>query len=257
MRLKIMTAKQNRFHKPLVLSTLALAILMTSCEQPEGYGGTSTIKGKLETNFYNEEYSILVNTEPAVDEEVFLLFGDSENVGDRVETSATGTFEFAFLNPGIYTIFYTSEDSAKHGNAEYPVNIQVELKAGEDFDLGTLQRLETVDFDDGSAKIFGVIRLINYKNSSEWPFLEVKDTSYAQEQEVYLVYNNRDFYDERIRTSYNGYFEFSNLIPGEYKIFTYSEDVTGGTEDIPVIKTVTITEENQEVDLGEIFIEQL
>lgn len=252
-----MTAKRRKNFKTLMVSTLAVAILMTSCEQPEGYGGTSTIKGKLETSFYNEEYSVLVNKEPAVDEEVFLLFGDSENVGDKVETSATGSFEFAFLNPGQYTIYFTSEDSAKYGNAEYPVNMQIELKAGEDFDLGTLQRYETVDFDDGSARIYGVIRLINYKNTSEWPFLEVKDTSYAQEHEVYLVYNNREFYDERIRTSYDGYFEFSNLIPGEYEIFTYSEDVTGGTEDIPVIKTVTITEENQEVDLGEIFIEQL
>jgi len=232
-------------------------LLMASCDQPEGYGGTAAIKGKIETSFYNEEYSDLVKQEPAVDEEVFLLFGENETVGDKVETSATGAFEFAYLNPGKYQLYYTSQDSTKSDDAEYPVIIDVELEAGQDLDLGTLGRIETMDYDDGAAKIFGVIKLINYKNTSEYPFLEVKDTSFAQEQEVYLIYNNRDYYDDRIRTSYNGYFEFSNLIPGEYEIFTYSEDITGGTEDVVVSHKVTITEPEQEEDLGVIFIEQL
>jgi hypothetical protein len=102
-----------------------------------------------------------------------------------------------------------------------------------------------------------VIRLINYKNTSQYPFLEVKDTSYAQEQEVYLRYGDHDFYDERIRTDYKGYFEFRNLIPGDYEIFTYSEDVTGATEDIPVTRNVTITGDKEEIDLGTLTIDQL
>ena len=232
-------------------------IILTSCDQTEGYGGTSTIKGKIETMYYNSDYSILVRQEPAVDEEVFLLFGENEVVGDKVESSATGAFEFSYLNPGTYKLYYTSEDSSRYNDSEYPVIVDIQLTEGEDLDLGTLQKIETLDFDDGSAKIYGVIQLINYKNTSEYPFLEVKDTSFAQEQEVYLIYNNHNYYDERIRTSYNGYFEFGNLIPGEYEVFTYSEDVQGGTEDITISKTITITEENQEVDLGVIFIEQL
>ena len=149
------------------------------------------------------------------------------------------------------------EDSTTLDRDQVPVSFDVELKAGEDVDLGELKEFSTLDFDDGTAKIYGVIMLINYKNSSEYPFLEIKDTSFAQEHEVYLTYGAHKFYDERIRTDYKGYFEFRNLIPGEYEIFTYKEDVSGGTEDIPMIENVTITEAGQEIDLGVIDIEQL
>jgi hypothetical protein len=234
-----------------------LFMLFTGCESPEGYGGSSSIRGKIIKEYYNEDYSLFIRDEPSVDEELFLLFGDNENVGDRVVTSATGSFEFTYLRPGSYTVYYRGEDTTTLLREQVPVSFDVELKAGEDIDLGELKEFVSLDFDEGTAKIYGVIMLINYKNSSVYPFLEVKDTSFAQEHEVYLTYGAHTFYDERIRTDYKGYFEFRNLIPGDYEIYTFSEDVTGGTADIPEIKNVTITELNQEIDLGVIIIEQL
>ncbi len=234
-----------------------LIMLFAGCESPEGYGGSSSISGKIITEYYNDDYSLFIGEEPSVDEEVFLLFGDNDNVGDRVVTSLTGSFEFLYLRPGNYTIYFRGEDSTTLDRDQVPVSFDVELKAGEDVDLGELKEFKTLDFDDGTAKIYGVIMLINYKNSSVYPFLEIKDTSFAQEHEVYLTYRAHRFYDERIRTGHNGYFEFRELIPGDYEVFTYKEDVTGGTEDIPVINKVTITEPGQEVDLGVIYIEQL
>lgn len=241
----------------LILITLTALVVLTGCEQEEGYGGSSRITGKVITKFYNDDYSMVIRESPAVDEEVFLLFGDNENVGDRVETSATGSFEFPFLKPGTYTVYYSSIDTTYSHEVEKVITTELELGAGEDVDLGTLYKIETLDFDDGSAKIFGVIRLINYRNSSVYPFLEVKDTSFAQEQEVYLRYGAHEFYDERIRTDYNGYFEFRNLIPGDYEVFVYSEDLSGGTQDRIENVNVTITEDLQEIDLGVITIEQL
>lgn len=245
------------FRNGAVVVFAGLMLLFSGCESPEGYGGSSSISGKVITEYYNDDYSLLIREEPSVDEEVFLLFGDNDNVGDRVRTSRSGSFEFPFLRPGNYTVYFRGEDSTTLDNDQVPVSFDVELKAGEDVDLGELKEFKTLDFDDGTAKIYGVIMLINYRNSSVYPFLEIKDTSFAQEHEVYLTYRAHRFYDERIRTGHNGYFEFRNLIPGEYEVFTYSEDVTGGTEDIPVINNVTITELDQEVDLGVIYIEQL
>lgn len=252
-----MIMKRRHSVRYTIIVFIAALMVLAGCEQGEGYGGSSRITGKVVTKYYNDDYSVVIRETPAVDEEVFLLFGDNENVGDKVETSATGSFEFPFLNAGEYTVYYSSRDTSYLGNVEKVVSLELELEAGADLDLGTLYRIETLDFDDGSAMISGVVRLTNYKNSSEYPFLEVKDVSFATEQEVYLKYGSHEFYDERVRTDYNGYFEFRNLIPGEYEVFTYSEDVTGATQDIPITRNVTITGDNEEIDLGILDIEQL
>ena len=245
-----------RFLASVILVT-AIFLFFNSCEKPIGYGGTSTISGKIITKYYNDDYSLLVNEEPAVDEDVFLIFGDNGIVGDKVVTSPEGFFEFTYLRPGTYQVYFMSEDSSSIDDGEEVMSFDIELSVGEDKNLGTMTELKTLDFDDGQAKISGVIKLINYKNTSLYPDLVIKDISFAQEHEVYLIYGTHDYYDERIRTSYDGYFEFKNLIPGDYKIFTYSEDITGATEDIVVSKNHTITEATEEIDLGEIIIEQL
>lgn len=49
-------------------------------------------------------------------------------------------------------------------------------------------------------------------------------TSYiAQEERVYIVYGDNDFYNDDTRTSFNGKFEFPFLNKGDYTIFVYSE----------------------------------
>ncbi len=241
----------------LLIVILLVVVIAASCDKPAGYGGTSSITGTITTKYYNDDHSLVIRQGAAVDEDIFLLFGESDIVGDKVATGPGGKFAFNYLRPGTYTVYYLSEDITSAGTEDEVVSIAVELTEGMDYDLGDLVINKTLDYNDGTARISGTIRLVNYKNSSTYPFLEVKDTSYAQEQEVYLVYGDHEFYDERIRTSYDGYFEFNKLIKGDYKIFTYSEDITGGTEDIPIIKEVSITGETDEIDLGLIYIEKL
>lgn len=245
-------------NRTLTLFFLVVVLLIfRACEKTEGYGGAGSIEGYLVTRYYNDDMSVLVREEPAVDMEVFLLFGDASFVGDNIETSYDGAFGFQYLRQGNYTLYYSSDDTGKVSNDNQVVRHEIELKNGEELDLDTLYRSELLDFDDGFASIYGVVRVVNFRNESEFPFLEVKDTSYAQEQEVYLVYGEHNFIDERVRTDYKGFFEFGNLIPGDYEIFVYSEDRTGGTEDIPEIRNVTITGESEEVNLGTIMIDQL
>lgn len=228
-----------------------------SCTQPEGYGGSSAIKGVLMTQYYNDDYSLLIKEEPAVDEEIFILFGEDEFVGDRVVTSASGAFEFPFLNAGDYTLYYMSEDSTTKSDEETTVIIDLNLKQGESEDQGTLYRVETLDFDDGSSKISGSVEVTNYKNDTFYPFLEIKDITPAQEQEVYLIYGDHEFYDERIRTNYDGYYEFTKLIPGTYTVFVYSEDPAGGTEDIVRMHETTISADGDEYVVPKFNIDRL
>lgn len=236
---------------------LTIVPFLFSCTQPEGYGGSSTIKGVLMTKYYNDDYSLMIKEEPAVDEEVFILFGEDEFVGDRVVTSATGAFEFPFLNAGDYTLYYMSEDSTTMSDEQTTVIIDLNLEQGKSENQGTLYRVETLDFDDGSSKISGIVKVTNYKNDTFFPFLEVKDITLAQEQEVYLIYGDHEFYDERIRTNYDGYYEFNNLIPGSYKVFVYSEDLAGGTEDDIRMHELTISSDGEEYAVPEFNIDRL
>jgi hypothetical protein len=76
------------------------------------------------------------------------------------------------------------------------------------------------------------------------------------EERVYIIYGDNDFYDDDIRTSYDGTYVFDNLRKGTYSVFAYSDDSTftapGGM--YPVIQTVEITEEYQTIEVPTIIL---
>lgn len=232
------------------------SLTLSSCEKAEGPGGTGSISGTMLRELYNDDFSLKIEEGPAVDEEIFILYGNDESLGDREFTSLTGAFSFNYLRPGKYTVYYFTEDSATILDENIEKILEIQLGDGENKKLGELKQLKTADWNDGDGTIRGVVKLINYTNESTWPNLIIKDITFAQEQEIYLTYGNHTFYDERIRTQNDGSFEFNKLIPGAYKIFLYSEDVSGGTEMITISRNATITEREQLIDVGEIIIEK-
>jgi hypothetical protein len=232
-------------------------LLALSCQKSEGLGGTGSIAGTITEQFFNDDYSILIYEKPAVDEEVFIVFGSSEELGNRVRTNNLGQFRFKYLYPGNYQVYFISGDSTAVLNMDVEKLYEVELDRGEDQDLGRLKKLSTLDFDDGTAMIKGVVKVIDYVDTSTWPDLVIEKTYYATEQEVYLTYNKHTFYDERIRTQAEGVFEFGGLIPGKYLVFLYSDDVTGESDKVTLEFEVSIDDLDQVIDLGEIVIEKL
>jgi len=230
--------------------------VFVSCEKSEGPGGNGSISGTVTEQFYNDDFSILVYERPAVDEDIFIVYGDQKEVGDRTRTNHLGQFRFKWLYPGSYQVYFMSADSTSVLDLNVGKLYDVELERGEEADLGKLEKLSTLDFDDGAAMIKGVVKVIDYVNSSSWPNLVIDKIYYASEQEVYLTYNNHTFYDERIRTQSGGVFEFGKLIPGAYRVFLYSDDVTGETDKVTLTFDVTITGLEQVVDLKEIVIEK-
>jgi len=233
-----------------------LGILTVSCEKSEGLGGTGSISGVIIEQFYNDDYSELLTTTPAVDEEVFILFGSDKTPGDRVNTGTSGDFRFDYLYPGTYQIYYRSDDITTILEDEWHT-MEVSLENGERVVLGDLGKNTKLDWDDGAAVISGVVKKTKYDNDSKWPNLVVEYMDFAHEHEVYITYGDHPFVDERVRTQDNGYFEFKNLIPGKYRVFLYSEDVTKVTEHVVLEFEETITEFDQKVDLGEITIEEI
>jgi hypothetical protein len=246
----------NKSKYSLFLFFSVFLALFYGCTQDEGLGGNSHINGVLVEQFYNDDYSILLSEQPAKDEDIYLLFGEENTVGENTTTSYYGNFAFNYLWAGNYTLYYYAPNPENPELGDVEQLIDIELKAGDEIDLGTLYLKRTLDWDEGTSSISGTVMLTNYKNESEWPNLIVKDRTPAQEQEMYLTYGEHLFYDVRIRTQEDGSFVFSNLIKGDYKIVIYSEDVTGGTANIAITKYITITKEKQNIDLGIIEIEK-
>ncbi len=97
----------------LMKNILILTILITlfsACEKGPGEGGMAKIGGKIIIQDYNFDFSILRDTYPAQDYDVYIIYGDEPYYGDKVKTSYDGYFEFPYLREGDYTVFVYSKD---------------------------------------------------------------------------------------------------------------------------------------------------
>lgn len=90
----------------------------------------------------------------------------------------------------------------------------------------------------GHSSISGHITIRHY-NANFNQFLGTYD---GADQYVYIVYGNHSGYDLRVKSDYNGNFEFNYLYPGEYSIYTYSLDSTLQALNgiVPVVQTITL-----------------
>ena len=107
--------------------------------------------------------------------------------------------------------------------------------------------------EGGGATIQGVIREQKYNSLgnviAEYPI---------GDQDVYIIYgNDNTFYDDDIKTSYDGSFQFRYLKKGSYKIFVYEDCSTCPSGKKEIIVPVEITKNNQTVTLDTINIKKL
>ena len=75
----------------------------------------------------------------------------------------------------------------------------------------------------------------------------------AADEDVFIIYgDNPDdtYFDDDIKTSYDGSFEFRYLEQGEYRIFVYTDDASVfGSGETVVMQTVTIDSKKQTVEM--------
>ena len=236
---------------PGCILILAGLLLMSGCEKPEGPGGKGIIRGQLMRKTYDNQFRVLQSEIPAADEDVFIIYGAGQTVSDDRKTSPEGRFEFQYLSKGDYTVYVYSEDSSGNsGSAMVPFERSVHLSSNsQEYDMGRIYIYRTIDVDEGEATIAGQVMQVNYSRD----FIYILDTTYAQDLDVYLMYEDDLHYTDRIRTIYDGTFAFPNLIKGNYRVFVYADDINGGTEQIPVRKNVTVDEVMGVFDVGIIY----
>ncbi len=108
--------------------------------------------------------------------------------------------------------------------------------------------------EGGSSKIIGRITVDNYNIGGS-----ILEGSYVgADEDVYIIYGEGNtYYNDRIKTSYDGTFEFNYLQNGKYSIYVY-EDVLPEPNNADnkkvVLVTAEITEKKSTIDLGDITI---
>lgn len=109
--------------------------------------------------------------------------------------------------------------------------------------------------EGGKASISGKVWLKEYNSNFSTLQLERE----AFDEYVYIQYGDDISYGDRIKTSYDGSYEFKYLRPGKYKIYCYSKDPEDKDNVQPekmmvILKEVEITEKKQQVELELITI---
>ena len=114
--------------------------------------------------------------------------------------------------------------------------------------LSVSNSCKKVEGTGGGATIKGMINEQKYNALgniiAEYP---------AADKNVYLIYGTTDqFYDDDVKTSYDGSFMFKYLQKGTYTIFVYEDDANQPSGKNVIKQTFEITEKGEVKDLGTI-----
>ncbi len=106
--------------------------------------------------------------------------------------------------------------------------------------------------EGGQASIQGKIWVEDWNTS-----FTIKNGEYAgADEDVYIIYGNNLSYGDKIKSSYNGEFEFKYLRTGKYKVYVYSKDktLTSASGDTVMVKEIEITSKKQRLSLDQFVI---
>lgn len=94
---------------PALFITFAVAL---SCNKEAGKGGTSSIRGKIEVDDYNQTFTTLWAEYDGADRDVYIIYGNHVTYSDDVKTGPDGVFQFDYLTKGQYTVYVYSKDTS-------------------------------------------------------------------------------------------------------------------------------------------------
>lgn len=227
------------FKSFLILAVTAL--LLSACNKGPGEGGTGTVQGFVKLVHHpDDDYTLTPDTMVAAKTDVFIIYGDEAYFGDDAETNANGMYRFEYLRPGNYTVFaYSTLPSGE----KVAVSETVELQRG------TIANVPTLYIHDGKAYgtsvVKGRVHAAYYHNGS------YRGEGWACEHRVYIRRVGDDIPFDDTRVGPDGYFAFQKLQPGEYEVYTVTQDFN----EVPdfVFQTILVEEAGQVYELLEQF----
>ena len=224
-----------------ILALFAVALLFTSCNKGPGEGGIGTVQGYVKLVHHpDDDYTLTPDTMVAAKTDVFIIYGDEAYFGDDLETNAEGLYQFEYLLPGSYTVFaYSTLPSGE----KVAVSETVELARGAVVNVPTLYIHDGKAY--GTSVLKGRVHAAYYHNGS------YRGEGWAYEHRVYIRRLGEDIPFDDTRVGPDGYFAFQKLQPGEYEVFTVTQDFN----EVPdfVFQTITVEESGMVYELPEQF----
>ena len=111
---------------------------------------------------------------------------------------------------------------------------------------------EKEEGEGGNFRIRGKVYVKDYDKN----FSVLEKKYYGHDEDVYIIYGNNVTYGDRLKTNYDGVYEFKYLREGKYKIYAYSRDSTNksSTVTVPVISEIEIKGKNLIIEVPDIII---
>lgn len=124
----------------ITLLFAGLVMAVSSCKKTAGEGGKASIKGNIWVENWNGTFTVLNGEYAGADVDVFIVYGDETNYGDKQSANYNGEFEFKYLRKGKYKVYVYSKDKTLTSQSGDTVVVkEVEIKdKKEKVDLGTI-----------------------------------------------------------------------------------------------------------------------
>ena len=187
---------------------------LTACNKGEGEGGTGTVQGYVKlVQHPDDDLELNTDTISAAKTDVFIVYGDDSFYGDDVETGPDGMYRFEYLRPGNYTLFAYST---------LPTGEKVPVRQNVNLQNGMVADVPTIYIHDGKAYgtsiVKGQVYATYYHNGS------YRGEGWACDHRVYIRKVGEIMALDDTRVGPDGYFYFQKLQPGEYEVYTATED---------------------------------
>lgn len=198
----------------IILAFSIMTLLFTACNKGEGKGGTATIQGYVKLIQHpDDDYQLNVDTVDAAKTDVFIVYGSDEFYGDDVKTGPDGLYRFEYLRPGNYTVFaYSTLASGQ----------KVAISESVDLTANAIAKVPTIYIHEGKAygtsMVKGKVYATYYHNGN------YRGEGWAYEHRVYIRKAGENLHFDDTRVGPEGEFVFQKLLPGDYEVFTVSED---------------------------------
>ena len=225
----------------LLLAFFAVSLLLPSCNKGPGEGGTGTVQGYVKLVHHpDDDYTLTPDTMVAAKTDVFIVYGDENYFGNDAETDANGMYRFEYLRPGNYTVYAYSTLPSGEKVAESET---VTLARGAIFQVPTLYIHDGKAY--GTSIVKGRVHAAYFHNSS------YQGEGWACEHRVYIRRVGEEVPFDDTRVGPDGYFAFQKLQPGEYEVYTVTQDLN----EVPdfVFQAITVEEAGLIYELQEPF----
>ena len=207
-----------------------VSICLVSCNKNEGEGGTGAVQGYVKMIYHpDDDYTLPADTMNAAKTDVFIVYGDSDFYGDDVETDDKGFYKFKYLTSGDYTVF--SYSTLPDGD-KVPVTASVSIGKGETGNVPTLYIHSGKAY--GTSIVKGKVYAMYFHNDT------YRGQGWAYEHRVYIRKLGDAYHFDDVRVGLDGVFAFQKLQPGDYEVFTFTEN----TQEVPSPLIDTLTVEN-------------